>query len=129
MKKIFKASAIVLVLAVLVSTFAGCGALMPQNKQLIGTWVVPNSTLSFDFKDDGTVKFTLISTGINLGNTEIGTIDGTYTTSKQDGKNIITISYKVVVNLTLVYQYEVNGNTLTITDIESGKATQYTRTA
>lgn len=128
MKKIFKVSAVILVLAVLVSAFAGC-ALMPQKKQLIGTWVVPNSTLSFDFKDDGTVKFTLISTGINLGNTELGTIDGTYTTSKQDGKNIITISYKVVVNLTLVYQYEVNGNTLTITDIESGKATQYTRTA
>lgn len=126
MRKMVKILALVLVLTLAVGTFAAC-SLKTQKKQLVGIWVMPNSTLGYEFRDDGTVKFTLVGTGITIGDSELGTVEGKYFTEKEDGKNIVRVTYKVIANIEKVFEYKVEGDKLTMTDIDSGNVYEYSR--
>lgn len=125
MKKIISVIAILLVLILTVGSLAACSSLMPQSKQLVGKWESNGDIKGgFEFREDNTVEITVADLGISLnlfGTSLDGKVDGIYTTEKLDGKNIVTISYKLALSdQTLKYEYSVKDNVLTLTDPESG---------
>ena len=133
MKKLVRVSAILLVLSLVVCTFAAC-SLKPMSKQLIGKWESNGDIKGgFEFREDNTVEITVADFGIsiNLFGTSIdGKVDGIYTTEKVEGKNIVTISYKIALaDQSMKYEYSIKDNVLTLTDPESGTQKLFVRAA
>ncbi len=129
MKKSFKIIAVVLACVLVVSAFAGCSLLnkvIPQSKQLVAEWKDTSSLNSgYKFNDDGTVKITYANFTIPIINQVFnGTIDGIYTTTKEDGKNYVTLSYTVLLtSIEKKYEFSISDNILTLTDPDNGNQT------
>lgn len=131
MRKLVRISAILLVLVLALGTFAACN-ILPQSKQLVGKWVDTSKLESgYEFTKDNKLTITYLESGVNIpivGEIVDGKIEGIYTTEKADGVNIVTLSYTVLnQSFSKKYEYSVNGNILTMTEIESGKQTLYQR--
>ena len=93
------------------------------DSDLLGAWT---SNLSgYEFKDTGMVTITYIDlslVGINLPIS--GKVDGIYTLEG----DALTIKYSIYSGvIEKSYRYSVNGNTLTLTDLDSGDKGVYTK--
>lgn len=131
MKKTVKISAILLAVVLAVGMLSAC-SLVPQSKQLIGKWVDTSKLEGgYEFAEDNKLIITYSDTGLNLpiiGQIVDGKIDGIYTTEKSGDANIVTLSYTMLnQSFSKKYEYSINGNILTLTDLESGKQTFYQR--
>ncbi len=129
MKKSVRILAVLLVLILTLGTFAAC-TLKPMSKQLIGKWVDSSELKSgYEFMEDGKVKITYANFNIPIINQNFnGTVDGIYTTSQQDDKNLITLSYTVLLqSINKTYEYNIKDGVLTLTDTENGKQVVFTR--
>lgn len=126
MKKIIRATAVLLVVLLAVGTLAAC-SLQPQSKQLVAKWTDSNNLSGYNFHDDGTVNITYINFTVPIVNMPFnGTIDGSYTTEKVDGVNYVTLNYTIwSKTVQKKYQYEVKDSVLTLTDPDNGSATVY----
>lgn len=126
MKKIIRATAVLLVVLLAAGTLAAC-SLQPQSKQLVAKWTDSNNLSGYNFHDDGTVNITYINFTVPIVNMPFnGTIDGSYTTEKVDGVNYVTLNYTVwSKTIQKKYQYEVKDSVLTLTDPDNGSATVY----
>lgn len=126
MKKIIRATAVLLVVLLAAGTLAAC-SLQPQSKQLVAKWTDSNNLSGYNFHDDGTVNITYINFTVPIVNMPFnGTIDGSYTTEKVDGVNYVTLNYTVwSKTVQKKYQYEVKDSVLTLTDPDNGSATVY----
>lgn len=126
MKKIIRATAVLLVLLLAAGTLAAC-SLQPQSKQLVAKWTDSNNLSGYNFHDDGTVNITYINFTVPIVNMPFnGTIDGSYTTEKVDGVNYLTLNYTLwSKTIQKKYQYKVEDSVLTLTDPDNGSATVY----
>lgn len=126
MKKIIRATAVLLVVLLAAGTLAAC-SLQPQSKQLVAKWTDSNNLSGYNFHDDGTVNITYINFTVPIINMPFnGTVDGSYTTEKVDGVNYVTLNYTVwSKTIQKKYQYEVKDSVLTLTDPDNGSATVY----
>lgn len=126
MKKIIRATAVLLVVLLAAGTLAAC-SLQPQSKQLVAKWTDSNNLSGYNFHDDGTVNITYINFTVPIVNMPFnGTVDGSYTTEKVDGVNYVTLNYTVwSKTVQKKYQYEVKDSVLTLTDPDNGSATVY----
>ena len=125
MKKLVRISAILLVIVLALGVLAAC-SLKPMSKQIIGKWVDTSALNSgYEFMEGGNVKITYANFTIPVINQVFnGTVDGIYTTSKTDDKNLITISYTVLLqSIQKTYEYNIKDGVLTLTDTENGNQT------
>ena len=123
LKKIIVAA---LVVAVVLCAFNACANLLPQSKKLIGSWRDSTGTCGYEFKEDNTVVITYANFTIPIININYnGTVDGTYTTSKDDNDvNHVTITYTLFTkSITQEYTYSVDKSALSLTAVDSGETT------
>lgn len=114
MKKLTGVLAIILACAVFVTAFAGCLA-SPQ-KQIIGKWKDSTGIVGYEFFEDGTVEFSLLSVPVK----------GTYTLDTKE--DTVTITGTVLIkSITKTYKYQIEESTLILTDISSNDAVSYMR--
>lgn len=125
MKTIKKASAIILALVLVLCTFAACSLFSPE-KKLLGAWSDNAGVVGFEFKENN-----VVTVGANIIPGISGpTIDATYTVSKNENKqNVVTISYTLIVSVSTSYIFEVKDNVLTLTNVETGSQSVYTKAA
>lgn len=128
MKKIIKISALLLALVLTLGAFTACSldSLKPQSKLIIGKWVDTSALNSgYEFKEDGKVTITYANFDIPVINqTFNGTVEGIYTLEKSDDKNIVNISFTILLqSITKTYEYSVKDGILTLTDLDNGNST------
>ncbi|MDD6022161.1 MAG: hypothetical protein ACI4GA_01800 [Acutalibacteraceae bacterium] len=126
MKKIIRATAVLLVILLTAGTFAAC-SLQPQSKQLVAKWTDSNNLSGYTFHEDGTVNITYINFTVPIVNMPFnGTVDGSYTTEKVDGVNYVTLNYTIwSKTIQKKYQYCIENSVLTLTDPDNGSQTVY----
>ena len=125
MKTVKRTSAIILALVLIASVFTACSLPFGSpEKKLLGAWSDSAGVIGFEFKEGN-----IVSVGANIiPGISTPTLDATYTVSKNENKqNIVTISYTLIVTMSLSYVFEVNGDTLTLTNVDGGSPTIYTR--
>ena len=92
---------------------------------LEGTWISTSDRGSYTFRDDGSLK--VYYPGDKLPVLKVsynGSLDGTYAYDKSENK--LSITLKVYSKeITSHYTYEVEGKTLTLTDIQTEESKQY----
>ena len=105
---------------------AGTGAnTYATAEDLRGRWKDSTGTNGYNFQEGGIVELTLVNFTVPVINMPInGTYNGTY---QVDGERL-TIRYSVFGKaITDVYRFSIDGNTLTLTNEESGKVSAYMR--
>ena len=92
---------------------------------LEGKWMNTSGNMGYEFYDEGKVTINYLDGTIPVINIDInGDIDGTYQYDKKE--KTVTINYKYLSKtITKRYTYEAKDGTLTLKDIDSGKATVY----
>ncbi|NLP48350.1 MAG: DUF4923 family protein [Clostridiales bacterium] len=114
MKNIRCALSLILVLAFVMVGFTACN-LTPQSK-IVGKWKDSTGLVGYEFKDDNTVKFSVLGVPVK-GTYEMNVIDKT-----------VTLTGTVLVkSISQTYEYEIKGSQLTLTDVSSGESTVYIR--
>lgn len=126
MKIVKKALIAALALTLVIGVLGACSSLLPQSKQLIGSWRDSTGMCGYEFKDDNTVVITYADWTIPIINIKYtGAVDGTYTTLKDDNDvNHVTITYTLFTkSITQEYTYSVDKSALTLTAADSGDVT------
>lgn len=114
MKKLTGVFAIILVCAVFVTAFSGC--LANPEKDILGKWKDSAGIIGYEFLEGGVVKFSVFGVPV----------DGTYTMDKKD--ETVTLTGTVLVkSISQTYKYQIEENSLILTDVSSGNATTYMR--
>lgn len=92
-------------------------------EDLIGTWKDSSGSVGYTFNDGGIVEMTYVNFTIPVINMPVnGKFKGTY----QVNANELTIRYSVGgKSIVDVYSFAINGNTLVLTNSESGKVTSF----
>ena len=94
-------------------------------EDLLGKWRDSTNTNGFTFKEGGIVDLTLVDFTVPVINMPI---NGTYTGTYQVEDDQLTIRYSVFGKaITDVYTFTVDGNALTLTNVESGKVSSYSK--
>lgn len=122
MKNMKRFAAIAVVLCLVVSMFAACSA-SPQ-KKILGSWRDSTGTVGYEFKEDNVCSITYADFTIPIVNIRYdGTVPGTYTISKRDdGNYYVQIKYTVISSQIVEdYMFSVEGDALTLTNVESGE--------
>ncbi len=101
----------------------GSGSTAPED--LLGTWKDGTGSRGYEFMDGGIVKMTYVDIKIPVVNMPItGTYDGTY--SVED--DLLTLRYSIYGAASVdTYRFVVEGNSLTMTNIETGVTSVYQR--
>ncbi len=122
MSKVKKILAIALALVMIAGLFAACSA--SPEKQLLGAWRNSTGTMGYEFKEGNVCAITYADITIPIINIKYnGTVDGAYTTEKgEDGNYYVTVTYTILSSsISERYMYKVDGQTLTLTNTDSGK--------
>lgn len=126
MKNLKKFAVVLLALALVVSVFAACDLKLTPEQKIKGAWRDSTGTMGYEFLDNNACKITYADVTIPIINiTYDGTVDGTYTVSKDDaGLYHVTVIYTILSkSVTKDYIFSVDGNALTLTDVASGTIT------
>ena len=122
MKNMKRLAAIGLVLCLVVTMFAACSA-SPQ-KKILGVWRDSTGTVGYEFKEDNICNITYADFTIPIVNIRYdGTVPGTYTiTKRDDGNYYVQIKYTVISSQIVEdYMFKVDGDALTLTNVESNE--------
>lgn len=122
MKNMKRLAAIGLVLCLVVTMFAACSA-SPQ-KKILGVWRDSTGTVGYEFKEDNVCNITYADFTIPIVNIRYdGTVPGTYTiTKRDDGNYYVQIKYTVISSQIVEdYMFKVDGDALTLTNVESNE--------
>ncbi|MEI6580306.1 MAG: DUF5640 domain-containing protein [Eubacteriales bacterium] len=112
MKKIIGFAAIVMALAVLMTSFAGC-MLLPK-QQILGKWKDSTGIIGYEFFDDGTSEFSVMGVPVK----------GTYTMDTK--AETITMTGTVLIKtISLTYKYQFKESSLILTDEKTGNSVTY----
>ena len=127
MKTLKKTSAIILALVMIASVFTACSIpfLSPESK-LLGAWRDSTGTIGYEFKKDGICSITYGDITVPIINIHWnGTVDGTYSVTKnQDKSYSVTVNYTILSQtLSKTYNFTVDKSALTLVDIEDGSTT------
>lgn len=92
---------------------------------LEGTWISDSDRGSYTFHEDGSVKIYVPGDKLPVLETSYnGSLDGTYAYDKSEKS--LSITFKVYSKeITSRYTYEIEENTLTLTDTESKESKSY----
>ncbi len=128
MKNIKRVAVVVLAVLMVVSVFAGCDLKITQEQKILGAWRDSTGTIGYEFLENGACKITYADVTIPFINIEYnGTVDGTYTLSKDDsGNQHLDITYTILSkSVTRNYTYVIDGNAITLTDTSDGSTTVF----
>lgn len=90
-----------------------------------GTWISASDSRSYAFHEDGSVKIYYPGDKLPVLETPYkGSLDGTYAYDKSEKELSVTVKIYSK-EITSHYTYEIEENTLTLTDTRSGKAKKY----
>ena len=126
MSKKFKAIVSIISVALVLCILGACTSLMPQSKQLVGKWADSTNSCGYEFKEDGKVTLTFANFKIPVVNLDYtGTIDGVYTTSKDDnGNHHVVVTYTLFTSsISSEYIYKVDKSSLTLTSVDGSNTT------
>ena len=126
MKNLKKLAVVLLALVMVVSVFAACDIKITPEQKLLGSWRDSTGTTGYEFLENGACKITYADITIPIINiTYDGTVDGTYSVSKDDaGAYHLTVIYTILSkSVTKDYTFKVDGNALTLTDTADGTVT------
>ena len=126
MKNLKRILAVVLTAILVMSLFTAC-AKSPE-KAILGSWRDSTQTMGYEFKENNTVTITFLDITVPIVNLPYkGTVEGTYQiTEREDGNHYVTITYTVfAATITKDYMFTVEGNALTLTDVQDGRVTVY----
>ena len=126
MKNLKKIAVVFLALVMVVTVFAACGIKVTPAQKIMGSWRDSTGTMGYEFLENGACKITYADVTIPIINiTYDGTVDGTYSVSKDDnGAYHVTVIYTILSkSVTKDYTFTVNGNALTLTDTADGTVT------
>ncbi len=126
MKNLKKIAVVFLALVMVVTVFAACDIKVTPAQKIMGSWRDSTGTMGYEFLENGACKITYADVTIPIINiTYDGTVDGTYSVSKDDnGAYHVTVIYTILSkSVTKDYTFTVNGNALTLTDTADGTVT------
>ncbi len=126
MKNLKRILAVVLTAILVMSLFTAC-AKSPE-KAILGSWRDSTQTMGYEFKENNAVTVTFLDITVPIVNLPYkGTVEGTYQiTKRDDGNYYVTITYTVfATSVTKDYMFTVEGNALTLTDVQDGKVVVY----
>lgn len=126
MKNLKRLAVVLLALVMVVSVFAACDIKITPEQKLLGAWRDSTGTMGYEFLENGACKITYADITIPIINiTYDGTVDGTYSVSKDDaGAYHVTVIYTILSkSVTKDYTFKVDGNALTLTDTADGTVT------
>lgn len=124
MKKILRAAALIMAVAIVVCAFAGCTAKI--DKLIVGKWSDSQNNATVEFKDDGTFQYD--SSNINILGFSVGTsVSGTYTVNTEADPATVTIvpemtiaSIKAGTEITFTASYNKDSKVLTLSNDKLG---------
>ena len=126
MKNLKKVAVLLLAVIMVASVFTACDLKLTQEQKILGAWRDSTGTMGYEFLENNVCKVTYADVTIPLINiTYDGTVDGTYTVSKNDsGALCLTVTYTILSkSVTKNYTYTIEGNGLTLTDTADGSVT------
>lgn len=126
MKNLKRILAVVLTAILVMSLFTAC-AQSPE-KAILGSWRDSTQTMGYEFKENNAVTVTFLDITVPIVNLPYkGTVEGTYQiTKRDDGNHYVTITYTVfATSVTKDYMFKIDGNALTLTDVQDGKVVVY----
>lgn len=92
---------------------------------LVGTWISASDSGSYTFREDGSMKVYIDGEKLPVIETVYkGSLEGTYAYDKSEKEISITLSVYSK-EITSRYTYEIEDNTLTLTDSEKKEAKKY----
>ena len=94
MKNTLRITAVIMAVALVVCSFAGCGAKL--DKTIIGKWEGVDNRAAFEFKDDGTFSYNsdnLTVLGISLG----ASVTGKYTVDTEVEPATVTVTPEIAI--------------------------------
>lgn len=96
MKKILRAAALIMAVAIVVCAFAGCGARRSLDRLIVGKWSDSQNNATVEFKDDGTFQYD--SSNLNILGISVGTsVSGTYTVDTEADPATVTIVPEIAI--------------------------------
>ena len=126
MKNLKKLAVVALALVMIVTVFAACDIKITPEQKILGAWRDSTGTMGYEFLENNACKITYADVTIPIINiTYDGTVDGTYTVSKNDSDALcLTVTYTILSkSITKNYTYTLEGNALTLTDTADGSVT------
>ncbi len=115
MKNVKRLAAVILVAAVLLTTFAACGLFggSPE-KKIIGAWRDSTGMTGYEFKENGVCVVTPLE--VSIVDTSI---NGTYSVNKgEDDNYYVTVTYTLFhASRTERFMFSVNDSSLTLTKV------------
>lgn len=124
MKKILRAAALIMAVAIVVCAFAGCTAKI--DKLIVGKWSDSQNNATVEFKDDGTFQYD--SSNLNILGISVGTsVSGTYTVNTEADPATVTIvpeiaiaGFKAGTEITFTASYNKDSKVLTLSNDKWG---------
>lgn len=124
MKKILRAAALIMAVAIVVCAFAGCTAKI--DKLIVGKWNDSQNNATVEFKDDGTFQYD--SSNLNILGISVGTsVSGTYTVNTEADPATVTIvpeiaiaGFKAGTEITFTASYNKDSKVLTLSNDKWG---------
>lgn len=125
MKNLKKIAVVLLALVMVVTVFAACDIKLTPQQKILGAWRDSTGTMGYEFLENNACKITYADVTIPLIGQYNGTVDGTYTVSKnEDGSYLVSITFTILSrSLTRNYIFTVDGNALNLTNTEDGTIT------
>ena len=126
MKNLKKLAVVLLAVVMVVTVFAGCDIKITPQQKILGAWRDSTGTMGYEFLENNACKITYADVTIPIINISYnGTVDGTYTISKDDAGNYhVTVIYTILSkSITKDYIFNVEGNALQLTDANDGTIT------
>lgn len=126
MKNLKKIAVVLLAVLMVASVFTACDLKLTQEQKILGAWRDSTGTIGYEFLENNACKVTYADVTIPIINiTYDGTVDGTYTVSKNESDALcLTVTYTILSkSITKNYTYTIEGNALTLTDTADGSVT------
>lgn len=126
MKNLKKIAVVLLAVLMVAAVFTACDVKLTQEQKILGAWRDSTGTMGYEFLENNACKVTYADVTIPIINiTYDGTVDGTYTVSKNENDQLcLSVTYTILSkSVTKNYTYTLEGNALTLTDTADGSVT------
>lgn len=102
---------------------AGTGVEIASDEDLLGIWRDSANMSGYEFKENGVAEITFVNIEIPVINVPV---NGTFTGAYEIEDGVLTLTYYIYGNeISDSYTYEINGNSLKLTNKEDGKISTY----
>ncbi len=126
MKNLKKIAVVLLAVVMVVTVFAACDLKLTPQQKILGAWRDSTGTMGFEFLENNACKITYADVTIPIINISYdGTVDGTYTVTKDDAGNYhLTVVYTILSrSISKDYIFSIEGNALQLSDMSDGTIT------